>query len=175
MSNIVFRPVESNDAKQFVELINFVWKETYKNIFPAQVFLDMESKKSQKIENFSNNFYNSQNQFVYVAEDGGKIVGVACGRTDAEYEYYRQKGYANLQILYVLPSYQKQGIATKLKNIFVQWLKEKNIAKYFIGVLKENEKAQKVYEKWGGKLDAYTKPFVKLGVGYDEVFYTFDI
>lgn len=44
-----------------------------------------------------------------------------------------------------------------------------------IGVLKENDKARKVYEKWGGKLDKYTQPFVKLGVGYDEVFYTYEL
>jgi inosine/xanthosine triphosphate pyrophosphatase family protein len=44
-----------------------------------------------------------------------------------------------------------------------------------IGVLKDNHKARKVYEKWGGKLDNHEQPFVKLGVGYDEVFYTYEL
>lgn len=47
--------------------------------------------------------------------------------------------------------------------------------KFVDGVLKDNHNARKVYEKWGGKLDEYTQPFVKLGVSYDEVFYTYDL
>ena len=42
-------------------------------------------------------------------------------------------------------------------------------------MLKNNAKGRAVYENWGGKLDDYTKSFVKLGVGYEEVFYTFEI
>ena len=53
--------------------------------------------------------------------------------------------------------------------------KSNGATKFVIGVLKDNHNAKKVYEKWGGKLDEYTQPFVKLGVGYDEVFYTYDL
>ena len=67
------------------------------------------------------------------------------------------------------------GIGSKFKNIFVEWAKKHGATKYVIGVLKDNQNARKVYEKWGGKLDEYTQPFVKLGVGYDEVFYTYDL
>ena len=36
-------------------------------------------------------------------------------------------------------------------------------------------KARKVYESWGGKLSEFEEDFVKLGVGYPEVFYTYDL
>ena len=44
-----------------------------------------------------------------------------------------------------------------------------------IGVLKDNTKARKVYESWGGKLSQYEHDFVQMDVGYPEVFYTFEI
>lgn len=175
VKNIIYRQVKNQDAKQFITLINTVWRDTYNHIFPEEVFLDMENRAESKIQNFSKHFYNDDKTFVYVAEYNRKIVGVACGRLDAEYEHYNQMNYANLQIFYVLPEYQKKGIGTTLKNLFVDWLKKHNATKYVIGVLKNNAKGRAVYENWGGKLDDYTKPFVKLGVGYEEVFYTFEI
>ena len=59
--------------------------------------------------------------------------------------------------------------------MFEKWAKENGATKYVIGVLRDNYKARKVYEKWGGKLDEYVQPFVKLGVEYDEVFYTYNL
>ena len=57
----------------------------------------------------------------------------------------------------------------------IDWVKENGANKFVIGVLKENHKARKVYEKWGGKLSSHTQNFIKLGVGYKEVFYTYEI
>ena len=59
--------------------------------------------------------------------------------------------------------------------MFEKWAKENGATKYVIGVLRDNHKARRVYEKWGGKIDKYVQPFVKLGVDYDEVFYTYDL
>ena len=59
---------------------------------------------------------------------------------------------------------------------FLTSLKHNNFAVgYVIGVLKDNQKARRIYEKWGGKLEDFMQPFVKLGVNYDEVFYTYNI
>lgn len=52
---------------------------------------------------------------------------------------------------------------------------ENGASKYVIGVLKDNIKVRKVYESWGGKLSKYEKDFVKFGVGYKEVFYTYNL
>ena len=53
--------------------------------------------------------------------------------------------------------------------------KEKNADKYVIGVLKDNTKARKVYEAWGGTLVDYEHDFVVMNVGYPEAFYTYEI
>ena len=111
----------------------------------------------------------------YVAEIEGKIVGFVFGRMISHYEHFGERGYADLEAIYIHPDYQGLGMGNKFKQIFVDWAKSNGATKFVIGVLKDNHNARKVYEKWGGKLDEYTQPFVKLGVEYDEVFYTFDL
>ena len=41
---ILIRKVRNDDAKQYIELINSVWRDAYKNIFPEEVFIDRERK-----------------------------------------------------------------------------------------------------------------------------------
>ena len=173
--NIVVRKVKSVDAEQFIRLRNYVWRDAYKHIFPEEVFEYRDLKVEENIKNFDKKFYNDNTRICYVAEDGDKIVGVMFGQISSEYDYFKEKGYADLEVLYIHPEYQGMGIAGKMKNLFIDWLKERGIKKYVIGVLKDNLNARKVYEKWGGFLEDYSKKFVMLNVGYDEVFYTYNI
>ena len=175
MDNINIRKVKNEDAEKWFALISLVWRIAYKDIFPESVFLDMEAKAEEKIKNFPKNYYNDDNKFVYVAEVEDKIVGVVFGRKISENAYFSEKNYADLQILYILPEYQSCGIATKFKDLFTKWLKNNNSKRFVIGVLKDNFKARNVYEKWGGKLDTHTEHFIRLGIGYEEVFYTYEI
>ena len=175
MKNIIIRKVQPVDAEQFIKLVNYVWRVTYSHIFPEAVFIDREKKAETRIKEFDKYYYNDNTKMVYVAEHGEKIVGVIFGRIDSGYEYFNEKGYADLEALYIHPDYQGLGISSKFKNLFLNWAKENGATKFIIGVLKDNLNARKVYEKWGGKLDEHTQPFVKLGVGYDEVFYTYNL
>lgn len=174
-SNILIRKVNPKDATQYIQHINTVWRSAYKHIFPEKVFIDRENNAYKKIETFSNNYYNDNTKMCYIAEDNGIIVGAIYGTIKSTYEYYEGKGFADLVALYIKPEYQGIGIGKKLKDIFIKWAKENGAKKFVIGVLKDNIKARKVYEKWGGKLDEYVQPLYKLGVKYDEVFYTYDL
>jgi GNAT superfamily N-acetyltransferase len=173
--NYIIRKVEPKDARQYVELHNYVWRKAYKNIFPNEVFEDRETRTEEKISGFAENYFNDNNQICYVAESDGKIVGFMFGTIKATYPYFEKKGFADLVALYIHPDFQHIGIGTKFKEIFTSWAKENGAKKFVIGVLKDNKPARKAYESWGGKLDDHTQPFVKLGVGYDEVFYTYEI
>lgn len=175
MKDIIFRKVESADAEQFVKLNNFVWRVAYKDIFPEEVFEERDNFASQKIQDFEKIYYNDDTEIVYVAEHDGKIVGLLLGKTESDYNHFKEGAYADLQALYVHPDYQGQGIASKLKEIFVEWARKNGAIKFVIGVLKDNGKARNVYEKWGGRLDKHSQPFEKLGKKYDEVFYTYEI
>lgn len=174
-NNILIRQVEATDALEYTELINLVWRDTYKHIFPEEVFVDLEDKTEGRVKNFSNIFYNDKMRMCYVAVDKGVIVGVIYGLIKSGYEYFGEQDYADIVSLYIIPEYQGMGIGKKLKDIFEKWARENGAKKYVIGVMKDNVKARRVYEKWGGKLDLHEQDFYKLGVGYDEVFYTYDL
>lgn len=174
-NNIIFRKVQPTDAEQYIDLENLVWRDAYKHIFPEEVFLDKEKKRLDKIKKFSEIHCNNDKVMCYVAEENGKIVGFIYGNIKSDYEHFGNMNYADLVGLYIDPKYQGKGIASKLRSIFINWLKENSVDKYVIGVLEENFKARKVYEKWRGKLDTYTQLFYKFDVGYKEVFYTYKV
>lgn len=174
-NKIIIRPIKPDDAEQYVRLHNLVWRDAYNHIFPKQVFDEREERTQDKINQFASWIESNTQQINYAAEIDGVMVGFMNATILSNYEHFKNLGFAELMGLYIHPDYQGQGIGGRFKQIFIDWAKENGAKKFVIGVLKDNLKARKVYEKWGGKLDEYAQPFVKLGVEYDEVFYTFDL
>ena len=123
---------------------------------------------------YENRKRNNERKIAYVAEHGGKIVALMFGTLDSDYEFFKND-YADLVALYVDPEYQGMGIGTALRDLFIEWAKKKHADRFVIGVLKDNAKARRVYESWGGTLSDHEHEFVQMGVGYPEVFYTFEM
>ncbi len=167
------RKVESKDARDWFVFGFKIWRDAYKNIFPEEVFVDRESKLEEKVKNFDNKIQNNEENIAYVATYNGKIVGTMCGSIKSSYDHFGE--YADLIGLYIDPKFQGLGIGSKFRDIFEEWAIKNGATKYVIGVLKDNIKARKVYESWGGKLSELEEDFIKLGVGYPEVFYTYDL
>ena len=165
------RKVQPSDAREWFVFGFKIWRDAYKNIFPEEVFVDRESKLEEKVKTFGNKMQNNEKSIAYVAEYNGKIVGTMWGSIKSSYEHFGE--YADLIGLYVDSRFQGCGIGTAFKNIFEEWAIQNGATKYVIGVLKDNDKARKVYESWGGQLSEYQQDFVKLDVGYPEVFYTY--
>ena len=172
-NKIVIRKMQPQDVEAYLKLTDLVWRDAYKNIFPEQVFCERENSLKQRIENFVNEF-DENNQIMYVAQVDEQLIGYIYGSLTSIYSHYAQKGYADLLAIYIHPEYQGKGIASKLKTLFIDWLKQHNINKFVIGVLEQNTKARSVYEKWGAVLDNFKQPFVKHGKNYAEVFYICD-
>lgn len=168
------RKANSNDAKNWCEFSAKMWRYAYKDIFPEEVFVDKENKIEEKIKKFNEEKQNNNNSISYVAEYDGKIIGIMHGSIKSSYKPFCSD-YADLRGIYIDPKFQGCGIGTSLKNIFEAWAIENGASKYVIGVLKDNKKARKVYESWGGKLSSYEESYVKLGIGYPEVFYTYNL
>ncbi len=169
--NINYRRAEEKDSRAWYEFKNMVWRDAYKDIFPEEVFVDKEKRLDEEKDKFLE-LLNNESTILYIAEYNNKIVGIMLGEINSGYGYFNQE-YADLVALYIDPNFQGKGIGSKLRNTFERWAKEKGTSKYVIGVLKDNRKARKVYETWGGKLSEYEEDFVKLGVGYKEVFYEY--
>ena len=174
LENIAIRPAKPEDAREWCMLGNRVWRAAYRHIFPEEVFLEKENKLEEKIARFQDWAKNDSESITSVAECDGKIVGILCGSIRSSYEPFHSD-YADLEALYIDPAFQGRGIGTAFRKTFEAWAKENGAAQYVIGVLKENHKARKVYEAWGGKLSEQEQDFVKQNVAYPEVFYTFSI
>ena len=170
---IKYRPVKNEDAFEWYTLLDEVWHDAYGHIFPQEVFDGRDYAREERANGFEDK-YVGERKIAYVAECDGKIVGLMFGTLDTDYECFKN-GYADLTALYVYPEYQGKGIGTALRDIFTEWAKSKNTDKYIIGVLKDNSKARKVYESWGGKLSEYEYDYVVMNVPYPVVFYTLDI
>ncbi len=173
--NYVIRKVEPKDARQFIELHNFVWKSAYKDIFPAEVFAAREAKTERRIAGFADHFLNNNEKICYVAELDGRLIGLMAGNIKSLYSHFGEINFADLNAMYIHPDFQHIGIGTKFKDIFVNWAKENGAKKFVIGVLKDNTAARKSYEAWGGKLDDFKNAWTELGKDYEEVFYTYDL
>lgn len=70
----------------------------------------------------------------------------------AQTKFVEKTGY--LGELFVLKEYRGKGISTKIKDVFLEFLKCKKIKICRIDVNPENN-AQEVYKKWGFKIDKY--------------------
>ena len=172
--DINYRKISKEDGYEWYTLLSKVWRSAYGHIFPEEVFDEREKNIEAKARDFTEEKFSGDRKIAYVAECDGKIAGLMYGTLDSDYEYFRND-YADLVALYVYPEYQGMGIGTTLKDIFTEWAREKNAQRFVVGVLKENAKARKVYESWGGKLSEYEHDYVVMNVPYPVVFYTLDI
>ena len=86
--------------------------------------------------------------FYAVAEDGGEIVGGLM--VTSEWSDWRNGWFWWIQSVYVIPEHRGKGIYGQLYD-FVKSLASQrgDICGYRLYVEKENERAQKVYEKLG--------------------------
>lgn len=173
MDNILIRKVNNDDAAFFIDFVTYVWKDAYKDILAEDVFLDMENRRDKRIEKFSSKYYCGDDRICLIAFDDSKVVGIMFGRLVSGYPSFEE--FSDLEALYIDPKYQGMGIGSRLKNEFVSWAKEKGSSRFVIGVLKDNLKARKVYEAWGGSLSNKEHDFVLLNVPYKEVFYTYNL
>ena len=171
---LTIRKVSSEDARAWFVLVNKVWRDAYRHIFPEEVFAEKDEQIEEKVGAFADRIQNSDKSIAYCAEYKGELIGVMCGSISSSYEWF-DSGYAELIALYIEPVFQSLGVGGSLKDAFERWAKQNGASKYVIGVLKDNAKARRVYEAWGGKLSEHEQQFVKSGVGYPVVFYTFSL
>lgn len=172
--DIIYRQVRKEDGYEWYSLLDNVWRVAYDGIIAAEVFDARDNAREDRARGFTEEKFVGDRKIAYVAETDGKIVGLMFGTLDSDYEFFNND-YADLVALYVYPEYQGMGVGTSLRDIFIDWAKSKGADRMVIGVLKDNAKARKVYESWGGKLSEHKHDFVQMNVGYPEVFYTFEL
>ncbi|MCL5018548.1 MAG: GNAT family N-acetyltransferase [Candidatus Pacearchaeota archaeon] len=107
------------------------------------------SKKSEKfiLEEFKEYLLKGA---IVLAIENREIIGYLAGEIeDTPYEKF---GY--ISEVFVKKEYRGKGVSTKLKDIFLEFLRKKGITICRIEVNPDNP-AQEVYKKWGFKIDKY--------------------
>lgn len=174
INSIVIRPAKPEDGRAWWTLVNQVWQDAYAHIFPEEVFLERAKRVEENIASFQGWVKNDSERITCVAECDGRIIGIMCGSIRCAHAPF-DSDYADLGAIYIDPAFQGRRIGTAFRKSFEEWARKNGAFQYVIGVLKENQKARRVYEAWGGKLCQQETDFVKWNVAYPMLFYTFSI
>ncbi len=142
----IFRSPTKEDAAQMIEYLYTTCLETN--------FLTREPEEAtmpiEKEELFLNNILNSENDLMIACEINGKIIG-NCNLN--RYSNIRMKHRAEIGIA-ICKYYWGIGIGKFMFEELIRIAKEQDIKQLELEVIKDNERAVKLYEKFG---------FVKVG------------
>lgn len=143
--NIEIRKAKLEDCEELSYLKREIWETTYRGIYPDEKFDSYNYvENAHKFENI----ILSNDIFLYVASDNGKLVGyVAFGSPLRPFRDYSKE----IVLLYIKKEYQGVGIGKKLFNLGYEYIKSLGETKFLISCNKYNLPAQGFYEKMGGK------------------------
>jgi ribosomal protein S18 acetylase RimI-like enzyme len=122
------------------------WRSTYQGLLPADFLADLRyDQREQLWQHILTQF--SETHFVFVAVDHEQVVGFASGGPE-------QSGGlgcdGELYAIYLLSTYQHQGLGRKLTQALVRQLVAQGFQSMAVWVLAENP-ARRFYETLGGR------------------------
>lgn len=133
-----------NDAHAIAHVHVASWRTTYRGVLSDE-FLGSLSETNYE-ERWKRVIADGASK-VYVAEDGGNVVGFASGgRERAGEEGYEGELYA----IYLLEASQRRGFGRELVRAAVEGLRELGLNDMIIWVLRDNQPARAFYERLGG-------------------------
>lgn len=95
----------------------------------------------------------SEDGDVLVAEDAGKIIGLASVfvQETKPYPFRVQHKWCDLDTLYVDENHRRKGVGTALFQAAWQWAMQRELSSLQLMTLGENANAQRFYERMGMK------------------------
>lgn len=151
--DMTVRVARDMDAPGIARVLVDGWQTTYAGILPASFLASFNYDQHEAAtRRHLANLPESSTVFVAVGEDG-RITGVAHVRQSAE-----SPGgcAAELDALYVLPSFQRQGIGRRLLAEVVRWLPGRGYQSMSLWVLRDNP-YRRFYDRAAGNVLADEK------------------
>jgi GNAT superfamily N-acetyltransferase len=146
-SSVIIRPAQLPDAEAIARVQVDTWRTAYKGIMPENFLADLSYE--QNIKRWQNILADpNPNRFGYVAEsDSETIVGFALGGAErnGDPDYVGE-----LYAIYLLESFQRQGIGRRLIATLAQRLVGAGLPSLLVWVLEGNP-CRGFYEMLGGK------------------------
>jgi GNAT superfamily N-acetyltransferase len=140
---MVIRPSQKADVNSMARVYVQTWQDTYLGLVPFGYLYEMSLRRLERA--FLNEF-NSNRVISYVAEDAGVVVGFVSGGFERKGDHiYSGEIYA----LYVLKSYQRQGIGAGLVSALATRFNQCGIYSMLVWVLEHNP-YRRFYEKING-------------------------
>lgn len=155
---IKIREIEVEDYKELLDFMKKVKGETNSlRGYPNEIKMSYEDEKEhiKKVKSSETSNY-------FVVMKNNKIIGCIGfnGNTARKMKHYGTIGIS------VLKEYWGRGIATALLEKLISWAKEKGIKKINLDVFENNERAIKLYEKFGFKLEGCIEDGIFDGENY---------
>ena len=155
---IKIREIEVEDYKELWDFMKKVKGETNFLLgYPDEIKLSYEDEKEhiKKVKTSETSNY-------FVVMKNNKMIGCIGfnGNTARKMKHYGTIGIS------VLKEYWGRGIATTLLEKLISWSKEKGIKKINLDVFENNERAIKLYEKFGFKLEGCIEDGIFDGENY---------
>ena len=133
------------DAYEIINIYDIVWKSEFYDVLPNGIIHDRLKNVHSRVEHLTNQI--EENNRIFVAVDDGKIVGF-CFYARRQDERYADS--EEIRSIYVLPSYQNQGIGTKLINACIEEIKRLGYHSFIVDV-PNGGRCTDFFLKFGGK------------------------
>ena len=140
---MLIRPAHKADAQSMAHVYVKTWQDTYLGLVPFGYLYAMSAHELER-----GFLYDTQSKraFSYVAETAGEVIGfISGGYARQADDIYDGEIYA----LYVLHTYQRQGIGTHLVLALATAFNRCDIHSMLVWVL-ENNTCRRFYEKLNG-------------------------
>ncbi|HLS09086.1 GNAT family N-acetyltransferase [Lentibacillus sp.] len=141
---MIIRPIELNDAEEFLELNKRIDESGFMLHEPGERKTTVEQQK-QAIERTSS----EERSVFFVAEIDGQLAGFIAAFGGK----MRRNKHSAYLALGVHDVFQGQGVATKLIEKIFEWAGETGLTRLELTVIKDNVKAVKLYQKMGFQIE----------------------
>ena len=102
-----------------------------------------------RFKKFLTKLIETEEGYLSLAEDNGKIVGYNLARIKDEIPIFKLEKMGQIADLYVQKDYRGQRLSSKLRDSAIKWFKNNNIDVMSITVYPDNPHAHCIYKKWG--------------------------
>lgn len=147
------REAELRDAAAMARVIVKSYRSAHRDQIPEESLMQFTYEESER--NWARTLRElselaEREEYIFVAEnEAGELIGVAMGGPErSNHPLYTGEIY----VLYLLSSYQRQGVGRQLTISVVERLVEQGLHSLLIRVLKANVPARRFYEALGGRL-----------------------
>ena len=146
LDNLIIRNATINDIKQIATIKVNGWKSAYLDIIDNSYLESMSI--NEQVDKYTNS-YSLKNVFVAVLNN--EVVGFCRVYDYDKSEFEDKKIDCEIREIYIRPDIKRMGIGSILFNYVLDYFRNRNKKKLYLGVFESNYKSRKFYEKMGFK------------------------